>query len=453
MGKVPPQNIDVESAVLGALMIEKGRVDEVFDLLVPERFYMDAHQMIVRCILDLTMNKKPVDILTVTSKARELGYLDQIGGPYEIIKHTERVTSAANLNYHLLLVTEKWIARQMIHSCSECTKSMFDDEGDVFEKMIPLINTINMIQDVRNRSRSNMSWAAMLSSTMKLIEDAMNRETMITGITTGDRKLNEYTGGWQNGDMIVIGGRPSMGKTALALHFLKVAVKAEKKARFYSLEMSYQALAMRLLSDESEIDFARLKRGQITGDELVYLRNIEQDLAGLPITINDNPRLTIFDIAADARVRKMTDGLEMIVIDYIGLISPMDAKGKTKEQQVSEISREVKLLAKELNLPVIILAQLSRANEHQSDKRPVLSNLRDSGSIEQDADVVIFPYRPSYYTRGDQTKEPEQDYKELSQEEYLRLFETIIAKNRNGNLGTVIWDWDGTIQKFKSINY
>lgn len=451
-GKIPPQAPDLEEAVLGAVMLEKKAVDIAYPFLDSDFFYKDANRLVWDAIAAIYTQRGKIDILTVTEKARELGTLEGMGGAYYITTLTNRIASAAHVEYHCLLIIQKWIARELIKVCGTYYHSFYDDSGDVFEKMDRLIMEMNRIQKVKLRNKGNKSWAKILDETMNDIEQAMNKSSMITGIPTGDRLLNEMTGGWQKGDMIVLAGRPSMGKTAFALHLMMVAVQAGFKVKFYSLEMSYRSLAMRILSADSEIEFKRLKRGQITPDELMHLRQVEQNLKHLNISINDNGRMTVFDISADARLVQLTDGLDMIIVDYLGLIDSPKVPGQSREQQVSEISRELKHIAKELDIPNIALSQLNRVNESQTEKRPQLSNLRDSGSVEQDADMVGFVFRPVYYTKGDMAKESVNDYHNLSEEEYKRVFEFIIEKNRNGTTGTVVMDWDGSRQKFVSVN-
>lgn len=449
-GKLQPQALDLEEVVLGACMLEKGAVDKVYASLSADTFYSDAHKSVWSAIDALYVERSPIDILTVTQKAMQLGKLQECGGAFYITTLTNRVSSAANIETHALLLVQKYIARLMITICGRFGAKFFED-GDPLQFLDEMIVEMNKVVEIKMKNKRGKNWQQILSETMGDIEKAMNQNSSLTGIPTGSRRMNELTGGWQKGDMIVMAGRPGMGKTAFALHKMVEAVKCGYKVKFYSLEMSYRSLAMRILSSDSEIDFSRLKKGQITDEELYHLRQIENTLSQLNIMINDNGRMTIMDLAADARITKLTDGLDMIILDYLGLLTPVKVQGQSREQQVSDISREIKLTAKELDIPFMALSQLSRANEANKDKRPGLSHLRDSGSIEQDADVVIFAYRPFYYTKGDMEKEPEMEYHDLHPEDYEKVFEANIEKNRNGTCERVLYEWDGTKQKFINL--
>lgn len=449
-GKLPPQALELEEAVLGAVMLEKRAIDKVYASITADTFYSDANKSVWEAIDALYVERNPIDILTVSEKARQLGILENCGGAYYITMLTNRVSSAANIETHALLLVQKYIARLMINICGRYGAKFFED-GDPLQYLDDMIMEMNKVVEIKLKHKRGISWQQILNETMADIEKAMNQNSSLTGLPTGCRRMNELTGGWQKGDMIVIAGRPGMGKTAFALHLMMVGVKHGYKIKFYSLEMSYRALAMRILSSDSEIEMGRLKRGQITDDELYRLRQIEIQLRSLNVMINDNGRMTIMDLAADARSTKLTSGLDMIFLDYLGLLTPVKVQGQSREQQVSDISREIKLTAKELDIPFAALSQLSRANENNKDKRPGLNHLRDSGSIEQDADVVIFAYRPFYYTKGDMEKEPDNEYHSLHPEDYEKVFEANIEKNRNGTCERVLYAWDGTKQKFENV--
>ena len=449
-GKLPPQALDLEEAVLGAVMLEKRAIDKVYASITADTFYSDAHKLVWEAIDALYVERSPIDILTVTEKARQLGTLQICGGAYAITSLTNKVASSASIETHALLLVQKYIARLMIGICGKYG-AMFFDDIDHLQALEDMIGEMNKVVEIKLKHKRGISWQQILNETMADIEKAMNQNSSLTGVPTGCRRMNELTGGWQKGDMIVIAGRPGMGKTAFALHLMMVAVKHGYKIKFYSLEMSYRALAMRILSSDSEIEMGRLKRGQITDEELYRLRQIEMQLRTLNVMINDNGRMTIMDLAADARSTKLTSGLDMIFLDYLGLLTPVKVQGQSREQQVSDISREIKLTAKELDIPFAALSQLSRANENNKDKRPGLNHLRDSGSIEQDADVVIFAYRPFYYTKGDMEKEPDTEYHDLHPEDYEKVFEANIEKNRNGTCERVLYAWDGAKQKFENI--
>ncbi|MFN3918259.1 MAG: replicative DNA helicase [Flavobacteriales bacterium] len=441
-GKLPPQAVDLEEAVLGALMLEKNPVNDVIDILKPESFYKDAHQRIYAAIQELFATSEPIDILTVTNKLRQKGELDIVGGPYYISKLTNRVASAANVETHARIISQKFILRELIRISSDTIKMAYDETTDVFDLLDKAEGDLFTVAEGNIRKNYD-SMTSLIRQAVEEIEKAAQNKDGISGIATGFRELDKVTSGWQRSDMVVIAARPGMGKTAFVLSMARnVAVDFKHAVAVFSLEMSSLQLVNRLIANETEIPAEKIRKGSLTKDEFNLLHTRISKLSEAPIFIDDTPALSIFELRAKARRLKAQHNIDLIIIDYLQLMTAGAGKGN-REQEISTISRSIKEIAKELNIPIIALSQLSRSVETRGgDKRPQLSDLRESGAIEQDADIVSFIYRPEYYgiTEDPQTGMPTQGVGEL-----------IIAKHRNGSLEDVRLKFISHLAKFTNL--
>lgn len=437
-GRIPPQSIDLEEIVLGAMMLEKSSLNAIIDILTPEMFYKEAHQIIYSAILDLFKNSEPIDLLTVTNKLKTMDKLDVVGGPYYISKLTNRVVSAANIEFHARIIIQKYIQRRLIEISSETIKEAFEDTTDVFDLLDSAESKIYDLNDNTLRKQSG-NMLNLVNQAIKDIENAKNAGNGIRGVTTGFMDLDKITQGWQKSDLIILAARPSMGKTAFALNMARNAAIAGKPIAFFSLEMSSIQLVTRLISSETDITADKLRTGNLEQYEWDRLYNRVTNLTNAKLFIDDTPQLSIFELRAKCRRLKEQHDIQMIFIDYLQLMTAKGDKGFSREQEISTISRSLKSLAKELNIPVLALSQLSRQVESRpGSKKPILSDLRESGAIEQDADVVVFIYRPEYYG--------------LTEDEGVNtknLAVISIAKHRNGKLGEVNLRFNGMFTRFE----
>lgn len=442
-GKVPPQAKDLEEAVLGAIMLEKSAFDTVVEILKPECFYADGHQRIYRAMQGLQQKNQPIDILTVVEELRRREELEMVGGPYYVTKLTNAVVSAANIEAHSRIILQKFIQRELIRISGEIISDSYEDSTDVFDLLDEAES--KLFEITNNHLRKNFdSIDTVLVKTVQRIEDMRHRNEDITGVPSGFATLDKLTYGWQNTDLIILAARPSVGKTAFALNLARNAcLHGAKKTpvAFFSLEMSAGQLVQRILSAESEIWLEKIARGKLADHEMkqLYAKGIQQ-LAKAPMFIDDTAALNIFELRAKCRRLKNKHNIGLIIIDYLQLMSGSADRNSNREQEISKISRDLKGLAKELQVPIIALSQLSRAVESrkEGEKIPQLSDLRESGAIEQDADMVMFLYRPEYY--GITANENGESNKG---ETYVK-----IAKHRNGSLDTVRLKALLHIQKF-----
>ena len=442
-GKLPPQAPDLEQAVLGALMLERSAVNEAIDILRPESFYVDAHQKIFDAIQGLFRDDQPIDILTVTQELKKRGELDVVGGPFYISQLTNKVASSANVQYHARIISQKHILRELIRISSETMRDSYDDTSDVFDLLDKTEQELYAITS-GNLKRNYASMSDLLGDAMAQIEGAKNSTGGVSGVPTGFVKLDKITGGWQRSDMVIVAARPGMGKTAFVLSMARnIAVEHKKAVVVFSLEMSSTQLVTRLLASEAGISSEKLRKGDLSDAEFAILHQHMAKLDKAPIFIDDTPALNIFELRAKCRRLKAQHNVELIVIDYLQLMSSgSDNRGGNREQEISQISRSIKSIAKELDVPIIALSQLSRAVETRGgDKRPQLSDLRESGAIEQDADLVCFLYRPEYY------KIHEDHYGST-----LGIGEVIVAKHRNGALDTVLLRFIPELAKFTDLD-
>lgn len=435
-GKVPPQAKDLEEAVLGAIMLEKNAFDTVVEILKPECFYVEAHQRIYRAMQSLANKSQPIDILTVVEELRFKEELEMVGGPYYVTKLTNAVVSSANAEAHCRIILQKFIQRELIRISGEIIGDAYEDSTDVFDLLDDA--ETKLFEITNNHLRKNFDTLdSVLVKTIQRIEDLRHKNEDISGVPSGFQSLDRVTYGWQNTDLIILAARPAVGKTAFALNLARNAAMSPTKptpVALFSLEMSAGQLVQRILAAESEIWLEKIARGKLEEHEMkqLYARGIQR-LSQAPLFIDDTPALNIFELRAKCRRLKNKHNIGLIIIDYLQLMSGTgENRNSNREQEISNISRNLKALAKELNVPIIALSQLSRAVETRSagkdgNKMPQLSDLRESGAIEQDSDMVMFLYRPEYY--------------DITQNEMgeSNRGETIvrIAKHRNGSLETI----------------
>ncbi|MBN2172483.1 MAG: replicative DNA helicase [Bacteroidales bacterium] len=428
-GRIPPQAVELEEAVLGALMLEQNALTAVIDVLKPEVFYKEAHQIIYKAIHRLFAKSEPIDILTVTNQLKSSGELELIGGAYYITQLTNRVASTANIEYHARIISQKHIQRELIKISSEIIKDAYEDTTDVFELLDKAEKNLFSVSE-NNFRRDYDSMQTLVSDAIQDIKTARDHEGNLRGTPSGFTELDRVTAGWQKSDLIILAARPGMGKTAFVLSMARnIAVDFNKPVAFFSLEMSSIQLVTRLISSETQLSADKLKKGNLENYEWEQLNAKISKLVDAPLYIDDTPALSIFELRAKCRRLKAQHNIQMVVVDYIQLMSTGgDSKSTNREQEISTISRSLKSLAKELNVPIITLSQLNRSVETRGgSKRPILSDLRESGAIEQDADLVCFIYRPEYY-KIDQDEEGNST---------KGMAELIIAKHRNGALGDI----------------
>ena len=442
-GRVPPQAVDLEEAVLGAIMLEKDALSAVIDILKPEVFYKEAHRVIFKAIIDLFNKSEPVDILTVTNQLKSSGDLELIGGAYHITQLTSRVASSANVEYHSRIILQKHIQRELIRISSDIIKDAFEDTTDVFDLLDRAEQNLFAVSETNIR-RGQEEITQLMREAIKEIEIAKDSDTKMRGVPSGFTELDRVTNGFQKSDLIILASRPGMGKTAFALTLARnMAVSFNTPIAFFSLEMSSIQLVTRLISAETQLKSDKLRKGDLQDFEWQQLNTKIRNLEDAKIFIDDTPALSIFELRAKCRRLKAQNDIQMIFVDYLQLmVGQQDNKGN-REQEISQISRSLKSLAKELDVPIMALSQLSRAVETRAgDKKPILSDLRDSGAIEQDADLVIFIYRPEYYQLTEDDKgNPTAGLANIN-----------IAKHRNGALANIELRFIADFAKFSEID-
>lgn len=440
-GKVQPQAVDLESAVIGALMLDKEVMDVVVGILKEESFYVPAHQTIYRAMLDLYENRLPIDLLTVTNKLKDKGEIDSIGGAYYLVELTGRVGSSANTEYHSRIVEQKSILRLLIRYCGEAIKQAYENQEDVFTLIDDLTTKLMTLTDFGGQAKSMSDIA---TSNLATYDKWIKGNGEVTGVPTGFPEMDKLTSGWQDTDLIVLAARPGMGKTALILALALAAAKAGVPVLIFSLEMASEQMVQRMDGIEAEVSMYNLKRGKYDDADLGRLTSAVDTNSNLKIFIEDTPGISLMECRAKAKQLKRREDIGLVIIDYLQLMSGGQDGSKTfnREQEVSKISRGLKGLAKDLKIPVIALSQLSRAVETRGgSKRPQLSDLRESGAVEQDSDIVSFIYRPEYY-----------DIMEDEQGVSLKgKAEVIFAKHRNGPLDTVHLGYKDYCTKFYSL--
>lgn len=422
LDRTPPQNIEAEQAVLGAIFLEPESLLVASEILTPEDFYRVSHQKIFACMLSLNEEGKAVDIVTVTDELQAENQLENVGGISYLTELAGAVPTAANIEYYARIVAEKSLLRRLIKTATDIARDGYEREDDV-ESL--LAEAERKILEVSNRNRTGdfQNIRDVLVKTYDYIELLHSRKDEVTGIPTGFYELDRMTAGFQKNDLIIVAARPSVGKTAFALNIAtNVATKTDQNVAIFSLEMGAEQLVMRMLSSVGNINSQNLRTGNLTDEDWKKLTMAMGTLSNSGIFIDDTPGIRVADIRAKCRRLKQEHGLGMVIIDYLQLIQGNRRNVENRQQEVSEISRSLKELARELEVPVIALSQLSRSVEQRQDKRPMMSDIRESGSIEQDADIVAFLYRDDYYDRETENK---------------NIIEIIIAKQRNGPTGTV----------------
>lgn len=446
-GKLQPQALELEEAVLGAMMIDKKGIDDVIDLLQPDTFYHDRHKHIFEAIVQLFTDSQPVDLLTVSAQLKKNAKLDLAGGDFYLIQLTQKISSSAHIEFHSRIILQKYIQRSLIRISAEIIEESYDETTDVFDLLDRAESKLYEVTS-GNVKRSSETAQELVLQAKARIQEIANKEGL-SGVATGFDKLDKITSGWQPSDLIIIAARPGMGKTAFVLSMARnVAIDFGHPVAIFSLEMASVQLITRLISSETGLSSEKLRTGKLEKFEWEQLSIKVKNLEKAPLFIDDTPSLSIFDLRAKARRLASQHGIKLIIVDYLQLMTAGGNAGKgvgNREQEISTISRNLKALAKELSIPVIALSQLSRAVETRSalSKRPMLSDLRESGAIEQDADIVSFIYRPEYYNLG------EWDDEEASSTAGQAEF--IIAKHRNGSLESIRLKFIGSLGKFDNL--
>ncbi len=421
--KVPPQNLEAEQSILGSILLENSAINSVLEVMSKGDFYSEAHRKIFNVMVELSEKNEPVDIITLSNALRDKNMLDSIGGTAYLASLVDNVPSAANVANYAKIAKEKAILRGLIGSATEIITSCYETGTDVDEVLDKAEHSIFEIAENKVRP-SFYPIREIVKDSFRSIEDLYARKELITGVPTGFEKIDDLTSGLQKSDLIIIAGRPSMGKTAFALNIAQfAALEGQIPVAVFSLEMSKEQLVFRLLASEAKVDSQRLRKGFLGETDWPKLTTAAGRLSDAPLFIDDTPAITVLEMKAKSRRLKADKGLGLIVVDYIQL---MRAGGNrdNREQEISEISRSLKALAKELKVPVIALSQLNRKVEDRTNRRPQMADLRESGAIEQDADVIAFIYRDEVYNKSDDN--PEKGTAEI-----------IIGKQRNGPTGTV----------------
>ena len=444
-GKLQPQALELEKAVLGALMIDNESLSDAIDSLQAEYFYAPKHQKIFEAIVNLFNNTQPVDILTVSEELKRIEMFKEIGGLAYISELTNNVSSSSNTEFHARIIAEKFIKRSLINISRKISNDAFDDSVDIFDLLNDAeANLFTVTEGTLRKSYDKMS--SLIKGALENIETLRNKEDGLSGVPSGFTNVDRVTSGWQKSDLVIVAARPGMGKTAFALTMARnVAVDHNTPIGFFSLEMSSEQLVNRLIASEAELGASKLRKGDLADHEMVQLHEKIKHLSEAPIFIDDTPGLSIFELRAKARRLVKNHGVGIIMIDYLQLMTA-GGTGGNREQEISTISRSLKGIAKELKIPVIALSQVNRGVESRTgvgSKRPMLSDLRESGAIEQDADIVTFIYRPEYY----------KIYEWDNGDDSRGQGELIIAKHRNGSLNNVRLKFTGEFAKFSDLDY
>ena len=442
-GHLQPQAPDLERAVIGALMVDKDAFSIVSEIIREETFYEPRHQKIFHAVQSLNMDERPVDFMTVIEELKRNGTLEDVGGPAYIVELSSHVASSAHIEYHARVLAQKFLARQLISFASVIETKAFDETIDVDELMQEAEGSLFELSQ-KNMKQDYTQIDPVLAQAVEILQKAAANTSGLTGIPTGYTRLDEMTAGWQASDLVIIAGRPAMGKTSFALSLAKnIAVDYHEPIAFFSLEMNNVQLVNRLMSNVCEISGKKILNGQLDDEEWKRLdRNIRK-LQGAPIYIDDTPGMSIFELRSKARRLVREKGVKVIMIDYLQLMNANGAKFGSRQEEVSTISRSLKGLAKELNIPILALSQLNRTVENREGidgKRPQLSDLRESGAIEQDADMVLFVHRPEYY----------HIYQDEKGNDLHGMAQIIIAKHRKGATGDVLLNFRGEFTRFQN---
>ena len=430
--RIPPRSVEAEQSVLGSILLDKEAMISVSETLVPEDFYKEAHKVIYESMLKLYNSQSEIDLITLTDELRDQGYLDDIGGIAYITSLSTVVPTTSNIKYYVNIVKEKSISRQLISAANDIINLGYDGSAKV---EYVLENAEKKIFDISQERATNdfQPINQVISEALSMLENLYEEKNDVTGLTTGFRDLNKKINGLQRSDLLLIAARPAMGKTAFALNLVQnAALKGDASVAVFSLEMSKEQLVQRMIASQSTVELKKIKTGTLADNDWPRITDGMAILSGAKIHIDDTPGIKISELRSKCRKLKIEKGLDLVLIDYLQLMEG-EGQNESRQQEIAKISRSLKILAKELDCPVVALSQLSRAPEQRADHRPMLSDLRESGSIEQDADIVMFLYRDEYYN-------PDTEKKNIG--------EVIVAKNRHGETGTVELVWFGGIQKF-----
>ena len=430
--RISPHSVEAEQSVLGSILLDKEAMISVSETLVPEDFYKEAHKVIYESMLKLYNSQSEIDLITLTDELRDQGYLDDIGGIAYITSLSTVVPTTSNIKYYVNIVKEKSISRQLISAANDIINLGYDGSAKV---EYVLENAEKKIFDISQERATNdfQPINQVISEALSMLEKLYEEKNDVTGLTTGFRDLNKKINGLQRSDLLLIAARPAMGKTAFALNLVQnAALKGDASVAVFSLEMSKEQLVQRMIASQSTVELKKIKTGTLADNDWPRITDGMAILSGAKIHIDDTPGIKISELRSKCRKLKIEKGLDLVLIDYLQLMEG-EGQNESRQQEIAKISRSLKILAKELDCPVVALSQLSRAPEQRADHRPMLSDLRESGSIEQDADIVMFLYRDEYYN-------PDTEKKNIG--------EVIVAKNRHGETGTVELVWFGGIQKF-----
>lgn len=430
--RIPPHSVEAEQSVLGSILLDKEAMISVSETLMPEDFYKEAHKVIYESMLKLYNSQSEIDLITLTDELRDQGYLDDIGGIAYITSLSTIVPTTSNIKYYINIVKEKSISRQLISAANDIINLGYDSTSKVEDI---LENAEKKIFDISQERTTNdfQPINQVISEALSMLEKLYEEKNDVTGLTTGFRDLNKKINGLQKSDLLLVAARPAMGKTAFALNLVQnAALKGDASVAVFSLEMSKEQLVQRMIASQSTVELKKIKTGTLADNDWPRITDGMAILSGAKIHIDDTPGIKISELRSKCRKLKIEKGLDMVLIDYLQLMEG-EGHNESRQQEIAKISRSLKILAKELDCPVVALSQLSRAPEQRADHRPMLSDLRESGSIEQDADIVMFLYRDEYYN-------PDTEKKNIG--------EVIVAKNRHGETGTVELVWFGGIQKF-----
>jgi replicative DNA helicase len=432
MTRIPPHSVESEQSILGSILLDKDAMITVSETIKPDDFYKEAHKIMYECMIKLSNKGEPIDLITLTEELRKQGHLDDVGGISYITSLSTIVPTTSNVKYYADIVKEKSVLRKLIKASNDIINLGYDGSTKIEDV---LDRAEKKIFDISQEKASDdfKSINSVLMDAYDMIEYLYTNKTEMTGITTGFTDLNKKMNGLQRTDLILIAARPAMGKTAFSLNLVQnAALKGNASVAVFSLEMSKDQLVQRMLSSQSNVELKKLKTGKLAENDWPRIIDAMAVLSNAKIHIDDTPGIKISELRSKCRKLKIEQGLDLILIDYLQLMEG-EGNNESRQQEISKISRSLKIIAKELNCPVVALSQLSRAPEQRADHRPMLSDLRESGAIEQDADIVMFLYRDEYY-------HPDSDRKNIG--------EVIIAKNRHGETGAVELVWLGEVQKF-----
>lgn len=436
IGRIPPQNIEAEKSVLGSMLLDKDAIPTVLEIVKPDDFYKESNREIFEAVVDIFNASEPTDIITVSEQLKTRGTLDAVGGLEYLTNLATSVPTTANVKHYAKIVEEKSLLRKLISASSKIVNMGYEDAEEADQVLDRAERNIFDIMQKRNQ-KGYIHIKNILVDAYDRLEELYNNKGNITGIASGFTELDKYTAGFQNSDLVLVAGRPSMGKTAFALNIAQhVAMHSSKTVAIFSLEMSKEQVVNRILCSEALVDSQKLRTGKLEDDDWKKIATSTGPLSDSPIYIDDSAATSVIEIRAKCRNLKLKNDLGLVIIDYLQLMQG-NGRNENRQQEISEISRSLKILAKEINIPVIAISQLSRQTEQRQDKRPMLSDLRESGAIEQDADLVMFVYRDEVYN-------PDTEKKNIA--------EIILAKHRNGSTGHFELAWLGQYTKFANLD-